>query len=323
MAGQFDRVVMPGETGKIPIKVRTSNVSGTLTKSVTVTTNVQDSAKATIILKVTGEVWQPVQVTPRSAAFGRITIDKVEEGPVRKLTIVSNVEGELKLTDIKSTNPAFQAKVTPIEPGKKYELAVSVVAPLRSGNNSGKINMKTGIPGTPTLVVPVYAYITSPVDVTPTKLSLPAVRSQDLVRHFYIRSNNNKPLKISNLKASNPTLKLNLTDIRNSLTYRLTVDVPASYEPTGSGDMVSFETDNSSVPFVSIPITVRRAVAKPRPKKLSPSKGARTITSGVGTKGNSASAKTPAAQAGAAGSKPGGRAAPAATDKKGAQPAGN
>lgn len=316
MAGQYDRVVMPGETGKIPISLKTTSVSGPLTKSVTITTNVQDSAKATIVLKINGQVWQPVQVTPRSAAFGRITLDKVDEGPVRKLTIVSNVEGDLKLTDIKSTNPAFRAEVTPIEPGKKYELIVSVVAPLKPGNNSGKINIATSIAETPKLVVPVYAYITSPVDVTPAKLALPVVRSQDLTRHFYIRSNNNKPLKISEIKSSNPDLKLQLTDIRNALTYRLTVDVPKSYKPASGGDTISFKTDNSALPLVSIPITVQRPVAK------RPNKNPRPISRGFGSvKGPSA--PKPAVQAGTGASKAAGGPAPAATEKKGSQPAGN
>ena len=322
MAGQFDRIVMPGESGKIPISLKTNNVSGSLTKSITVSTNLQQSGKATITLKIKGQVWQPVQVTPRSAAFGRITIDKVEEGPVRKLTIVSNVEGELNLTDIKSTNPAFLAEVTTIEPGKKYELAVSVVAPLRPGNNSGKINIATGIAETPKLIIPVYAYITSPVDVTPAKLALPAVRSQDLTRHFYIRSNNNKPLKISELKSSNPDLKMELTDIRNALTYRLTVDVPASYEPAGGGDTISFKTDNSAVPLVSIPITVRRPIAK-RPKiPRPPNRNATTVAGSIG-RVNAPSAQKPAAQAGDSASKGVGGPAPAATGKKGSQPAGN
>lgn len=323
MAGQFDRIVMPGETGKIPISVKTNAVSGPLNKSVTVLTNVQGSGKATIVLKVKGQVWQPVQVTPRSAAFGRITLDKVEEGPVIKLTIVSNVEGDLKLTNIKSTNPAFRAEVTPIEPGKKYELSVSVVARLKPGNNSAKINISTGIAETPKLIIPVYAYVTSPVDVTPAKLALSAVRSQDLTRHFYIRSNNSKPLEISELKSSNPDLKLQLTDIRNALTYRLTVDVPRSYKPASGGDTISFKTDNSAVPLVSIPITVRRPIAK-RPKQLArPAKNPRRpVARSIGN-AKGASAPKPTAQAGTGASKAAGGPAPAATEKKGSQPAGN
>jgi len=316
MAGQFDRIVMPGETGKIPISIKTTNGSGRLAKSITVSTNIQSSAKATITLNIQGEVWQPVQVEPRSAAFGRITIDTAQETPTRKLTIVNNVEGDLKLADIQSTNPAFQAEVTPIEPGRKYELTVSIVEALKSGNNAGKINISTGIAETPTLVVPVYAYITSPVDVTPAQLALPVVRSEDLTRHFYVRSNNNKPLKISDLKSSSPDLKLQLTDIRNSLTYRLTVDVPASYKPGDGNDTISFKTDNGTVPVVSIPITDQRPVAK-RPTQVSPA-AARNFQRPAG-----ASLSKPTDRTSADASKPIESAPPAAKEKEGSQPAGN
>jgi len=230
-----------------------------------VSTNVPSTATTSVTIK--GTIWQPVQVTPKSVAFGRITADKAESGLVKKMTIVNNVDGVMTLTDVASTNPIFKPEIRPIEAGKKYELIVTLQPPLKSGNNTGKITMKTGLGEKVTLEIPAYAYVSLPVDVTPAKLTLPSNRTADLQRQFYVRSNTNKPVVLSDLKASNPELKLALANIRQQLTYRLTVDIPASYKPSAGGDTISFKTDNPAVPSIVIPITERapgRSVPRPR-----------------------------------------------------------
>ena len=258
MAGQYDRIIQPGETGKIPVKLATKKASGTITKTISVNTNIKGS-QSSITLKITGEVWQPVQVTPRSAAFGRITPEKADEGLVRKLTIVNNVEGALKLENLSSSSPNFKAELKPLEEGKKYELVVTLIPPLNPGNNTGKITMDTGLEDKPKLDLTAYAYVTAPVDVTPTKLSLPSNRATDLQRQFYIRSNNNQPVQITDLTSSSPALQLELKDIKKSKTYRLTVDIPTTYKPPPAGDKITFKTDNPSVPLITIPIVGRNA----------------------------------------------------------------
>lgn len=230
-------------------------------------TNVPGGETTTLTIK--GTIWQPVQVTPASVAFGRITADQADKGLVKKMTIVNNIDGAMTLTDVASTNPIFKAEVTVLEAGKKYELVVTLQPPLTSGNNTGKITMNTGLAETASLEIPAYAYVSSPVDVTPAALTLPENRTADLQRQFYVRSNTNQPVVLTDLQASNPELKLALADIRGQLTYRLTVNIPASYKPSASGDTISFKTSNPAVPSIVIPITGRAAgQAVPLPQKL-------------------------------------------------------
>jgi hypothetical protein len=232
-----------------------------------VSTNVPGKGSTSLTIK--GTIWQPVQVTPKSVAFGRITADKAGAGLVKKMTIVNNVDGVMTLTDVASTNPIFKPEIRPIEAGKKYELIVTLQPPLKSGNNTGKITMKTGLAETASLEIPAYAYVSLPVDVTPAQLTLPSGRTANLQRQFYVRSNTNKPVVLSDLKASNPELKLVLADIRKQLTYRLTVDIPASYKPSAGGDTISFKTDDPAVPSIVIPITEQTARQRvPRPHDL-------------------------------------------------------
>lgn len=254
--------MQPGESGKIPIKLGTKRGAGPLTKSVRVDTNIPGGSAIT--LKIKGEVWQAVQVTPRSAAFGRVTVEQAKKGLVRKLTIVNNVEGELKLADLKSTNPAFKVDIEPIEEGKKYELTITTVPPLHPGNNTAQIMLSTGLKEMPALKIPAYAYITSPVDVTPPNLSLPTNRTATFTRQLYVRSNTNTPVKLSDLKATNSEIQLELTDIKQGKMYRLSVTVPPTYEPPPGGDKITVKTDNQEVPLLTVPVVQGRATLAPR-----------------------------------------------------------
>ncbi len=263
--GNYDKVIQKGETGKIPVTLSTKNVTGPMSKNITVDTNCA-GAEASITLQIKGEVWQPVQVTPAAAAFGRITTKDAGDTLVRRLTIVNNLEEAIKLGEPKSNNPRIKADVVTLEEGKKFELVVSMVPPLEPGNNSGRITLATGAPESPSIEVQAYAFVTPAVDVTPTSMVLPADRSAPMSRQFYIRSNMGEAIKITDLGVSNANLKLELTDIKEGQTYRLKVDVPTDYVPAAGGDTITFKTDCKEVPEISIPISIQPvAIAGPRP----------------------------------------------------------
>lgn len=238
---------------------------GRLKKSITVYTNIPEQ-NGSIRLTIQGEIWQPVDAKPLSANFGRLAPNTAQSPSLlRKLTIVNNMESEATLTNVRSTNPSFQAQTRVVEPGKKFELTVSVVSPLQAGNNRGKIEISTGIKEMPTLSVPVSAYVMSDVDVSPNKLALRAQRPRDMKRQFTVKNNTKQPLKISDLEASNPALKVGLQEVKPGTMFKIMVDVPAGYHVPPGGDKITFKTGCPSAPVVTIPITevkyTRRAAA--------------------------------------------------------------
>ncbi|MCB9858274.1 MAG: hypothetical protein H6818_21535 [Phycisphaerales bacterium] len=262
--------MQPGESGKIPIKISTKKGAGPLSKSITVNTNIT-GADSTLHLTIKGEVWQPVQVTPPSAAFGRITSDQVTPDQQRKLTIINNIDGELKPTNVKSSSAAFKAELKPLEAGKKFELIVSMVPPLQEGNNTGKITIDTGLEEPATLEVPVYAFLTAPVDVTPTQLTLTSGRTAPMKRQFYIRSHDNKEFEVKNVQCTSDALKIEVTDMRgNKQTYQLIVDIPPDYAPAATGDQITFETSHPAQPKMTIPIMQKPDRGSPRVRSQLP-----------------------------------------------------
>lgn len=254
-AGDYTKIVKPGGAGVIPIKLKPGHMAGPVHKSITVNTNIPGK-ESVIVLEIKGTVWAPVQVTPRSAAFGRLTPDGATDGVSRTLTIVNNLDHPMKPGKIESSNDAFTATLKPVEEGKKYELVVHLTKNVVEGNNAAQINIETGLDDPKTVEIPAYAFLSPPVDITPSKLVLPSGRNAELTRRFYIRSNTTKTIEVTDLKCSTDKLKLELKDIRgDKLTYRLSVTIPADYQPPAQGDEITFKTSDPSVPVGRIPVT--------------------------------------------------------------------
>lgn len=255
-AGTHDRIVQPGKTGKIPIKLNLGRASGPVAKTVMVYTNCTGT-DSMVTLRIQGEVWQPIQASPASASFGRLTADQAKDTTLeRRLTIVNNTEDPVALKGVRVSNPSFKAETKVLEEGKRFELIVNVVPPLATGPVTGTIEIDTNLDGTPKVTIPVNAYVTADVDVTPNQLTLPATRQGKLQRQFFIRNNTIKPVKLSDLKASNENLKLTLVETQPvGKSYRLTVEIPEEYQVADGGDTIVFKTDNEAVPEITIPIT--------------------------------------------------------------------
>ncbi|MFH1419796.1 MAG: hypothetical protein ABII12_16100 [Planctomycetota bacterium] len=202
-------------------------------------------------------VWLPIEATPRLAAFNRISANAATDGTLlRKLTIVNNVDEEANITNIRSTSPMFKAECSVLEPGKKFELTVSLVPPFRPGNNSASIELSTGLNEMPELKVPAQVYITAEVDVMPPKLVLRPGRTSPLTRQVSVKNNSGKPMVVSDVQASNPRIKTTLSESIAGMQYKIDVSIPTDYDVPESGDKITFKTDVPAMPFIEVPVEV-------------------------------------------------------------------
>ncbi|MCG8405887.1 MAG: DUF1573 domain-containing protein [Phycisphaerales bacterium] len=252
-AGSHDRIVQPGERGKIPIKMGTEKFNGPVNKTVTVHTNATGK-NARITLKIQGNVWQVFGVTPNRAVFGRVNEDDIDQTRETRITITNNTESPANLTNIRSSNPTFSAKANTIQPGKQFELVVSAGNTAVPGANTGEIKIDTGHADKPTIKVPISLYVAPAVDVTPAKLMLPSVRSSNTKRNLYVRNNSKEPLTLSDVQVPNPGLKATIEETRpGGKAYRVVLEIPQNYKPA-KGDKISIKTSNSKVPMLTVPI---------------------------------------------------------------------
>ena len=233
-----------------------------MSKAVTVYTNAP-APQATVTLTMQGDVWEAVAAEPRMVNFGRLTAEAARaEGLTQKVTITNNMEARAELTGIRSTSPLFRAEAKTLEPDKKFELVVTVVAPLKSGSNSGTIEVVTGVPEAPKLSIPISAFVVPEIEVSPTSVVLPANRSASMTRQVSVRNNTKTPLKINDLTVSNPGLKVTLRETQAGMLYTITLEAPAGSQ-VSAGDKITFGTDCPTVPNVVVPVSEMRVPAAP------------------------------------------------------------
>lgn len=278
-AGQFDRIVQPGATGKIPVKISTAKAADKLSKSITVHTNVAGT-NSSIQLQLKGEIWRDLQVVPQSASFGRTTVDDINRGKALKLKIVKNLEGKIKLGEPTCPSRAFQATLAMIKENKEFELTVSMTSEYQMGSNSAVIEIPTDDPETPTVEVSAYGFVTQAIDVSPEQLVLPDGPNLGLQRQFYIRCNETAFVKVSNPVSPDPAIKLDLSEVRPGKVYLLKADVAPGYKPS-KGHKITLKTDHTKAPQITIPV-VPNSLAMP---PTSPVRGKTPQTARMGARG--------------------------------------
>ncbi|MEK6644691.1 MAG: DUF1573 domain-containing protein [Planctomycetota bacterium] len=254
-AGAFDRVVAPGGMGRIPLKMNTDKFSGFISKSTMVVTNcVQPDSAITLIMK--GDVWEPVTFMPKTVGFGRVSLqDPKSLAATQTLTIINNSPKPASLSPPKSNNPGVKGEMKVVEPGKKWEVIVSLVPPLQGGVLGASLEFETGVAEMPRLEVPVSAYLAADIEIFPNRLQLPPNRANDLQRQFSIVNNSTTPIKIWEAKSSNTSLKTSIEETRPGFAFKLLLDVPKSYALRKGGDVISVRTDSATSPMLSIVIS--------------------------------------------------------------------
>lgn len=261
-----------------------------MSKSITVHTNVP-GPDAQVILTFKGEIWQPIHPSAPAVAFGRITPADLAHPGKQVITLTNRTGGPINFSEPKVSVSGFAAAIAPIEGTENYELTVTVVPPLKPGNNSGWIEMQTGIADPPTIRIPINAFVTAAIDVMPPSLVLPPSRVVELSRQFYLRTNVDRSFKITRLSTSNPQITAQSTEQAEGKSYQITLKIPSQYAPASeAGDQVTIETDDPEAPTLTIPITVA-AARKPPPNAAI--NGAAGRPAAVAPKTNNAGPQSP------------------------------
>lgn len=262
-AGDWDRVVDPGKSGRIPIRMTTGKISGHIAKTITVTTNAKEQSN--VILRVEGDLWQPVQITPQFIAMGRLQGDTLTKPTTREAIIESNVTEPLEIKSVDTQSALFKAEVQPMVPGKKYKLIVTSVPPFQPGSVVANIKVLTNSTAVPEIVIPASAFIPPPIQVIPPQLHLPANMAAAYERKIYIQNNANEAFTLSNLRCPDTKLDVSVTPKPGPMGYEVLVKVPPNYTVPGTGVMISLDTTVAAAKTIQIPVTQGAVGSMPPP----------------------------------------------------------
>ncbi|MEM7249495.1 MAG: DUF1573 domain-containing protein [Acidobacteriota bacterium] len=159
---EWDRVVAPGESGTITLKVDTARFKGSISKSATVTTN--DPSRPTLKLVVQAEVTSPVDVLPSERLVIRQTEGKAER---RELSLRRPDGAPLRVRDVQVSDDAlrYELKNTGAA-GVDPQLVVWVAESTPPGRVDGKVTLLTDAKDAPEVTVRVRASVVAASEAT-------------------------------------------------------------------------------------------------------------------------------------------------------------
>ncbi len=240
--------LQPGETGEVRTTFNSRGYKGEAHKTITVFSNDPDSPTAPMNLII--NVKQEVSVKPSPSVFFSGLLKDQKETKTVDLAAAS--ETPLKVTKIESSNPLFKAEMKEVEAGKKYQVTVSTVPPLKEGSITGKVTLTTTNPKKPKIELQVNAYVIAEITASPNQLIFKG--KQDKVKTIYVNGPyTRKDLKIQKVETDLKFLSMNLVPVIEGQTYRVEVtlsdDAPEEFK--GS---IKIQNSTKGTPVLSVPV---------------------------------------------------------------------
>jgi hypothetical protein len=268
-AGHWDRSVKPGQTGIIPIQFNTAGYGGEVLKTISVSCN--DPAQTNLTLQLKGTAWKAIDVSPLYAMFNLLADTRTNE--TRAIRIRSNLEEPLTLSEPVCTNATFRAEVKTVEPGKEFELRVTVVPPLDSPSVTAPVTLKTSSSKMPEITVTAFAMTLAAVAVNPPQLSLPPGPLASPAKLMVsIHNNTTNALILSDPSINAPDADVLLKETITGRLYSLLFTFPAGFQiEPGRVVEASVKSNNREFPVVKVPVHQRPAAAgSPQPTPAVP-----------------------------------------------------
>lgn len=251
-AGNWDRLVEPGKTGKIPLQFNSAGFGGLVEKSATVTCNDPQNPSPLLVLK--GAVWTPVEVSPSMAVFNVASDAAGTE--TKTLRIQNNTQSVLALSELQCTNQQIAVSLRPLEPGKIFELTVTVKPPFQPGTHIIPITAKTSLKEAPVLSMTAYLIVKQPVTVGPSQLVLSAKSSEIGGAHtFFVRNQTSSRLRLANPTVNIPGARVEIVETEPGKAANLTVVLPTGIQLKPGGHYeITASTGIDSSPRLVIPV---------------------------------------------------------------------
>jgi hypothetical protein len=259
-AGEWDKRVEPGATGRIPIQFSSASFSGMVQKTVSVVSN--DPRQSNMVLQIKATVWVPLEVTPKTVMF-----QYDSESPTvatQTIKILSNLKEPLQLLEPRIQHPAFRTELQTVREGKEYALLVSTVPPIGTGMIAAPFYIQSRDTNVEPVRVQAYAVERQPIVVSPSQLLLPTGQSGQPIRpSLTIRSQSTNLLVLTEASVNVPGVTVEVKELQPGRMFVLTPTFPAGFElPTGQRVEVSVKSNHPKYAVIRVPVVQTRQVAR-------------------------------------------------------------
>ena len=181
----WDRVVEPGQTGRIPVRLNTRTFNGPVRKAINVTTS--DPTMPRVMLTLAATVMKQVWVEPQYLNFGPV---RPGSQPVATATIHSRGLVPLQLEVVESSVQApFSARLETVTENREYRLVVTLDSTSRTGHVATPIEIRTGLEADPLLRLSALGQVLNAMEVFPRQMLLVQAARRPSRWTFTVRNN--------------------------------------------------------------------------------------------------------------------------------------
>jgi hypothetical protein len=261
-AGTWDRLIQPGQVGKLPLQVNPAHFLGPVTKVVTVKCN--DPANGTNIISLQAVIWRPIDVQPEVITFSQIEGEATNE--TRLVHIVSNLEEPVTFSQPQSTNPLYKAELKTARAGKEFDLLVSYSgAPVVNPFDS--IRIPTSSKDVPVVNINVQTIQQPALVALPDQIRLsPAGLGKAYQVSEFIRNNGRTPVSLSEAFVNVPGVTVQIKETDPGKAFQLNLLFAADFQASpGQPIFLTVKTSHPKRPIFQVPVIVPTPTPTPVP----------------------------------------------------------
>ncbi|HYU35441.1 MAG TPA: DUF1573 domain-containing protein [Thermoanaerobaculia bacterium] len=253
----FDKVIAPGQTGKVHAEVDTTTFNGPISKGVTVFTNDPEHAQIELTLRANVEPY--IQAKPGYARY--ITVQGEEKTGTISQTIWSPDGTSFDVLKVDSPYPFLTTTYREAKPeeripdveGKQWrlEMALSNDAPV--GALADYVRITTNHPKQKLVTIPISGFVRPVIAVTPDVADFGEIELKEpLIRELNVRNFATEPIKITSAEGSLPGMKAAVEPLKDGHEYtvRLTLSPQMAKGPFNGKLML--HTDSPKKPVVEV-----------------------------------------------------------------------
>jgi hypothetical protein len=262
----FDKVIKPGETGKVTAHVDTTAFNGPISKTISIETNDLSTSEAVLTIHAT--------VKPFVEAFpaGFVRFNMLQgDAETQSVTLYSDEEEPFEITKIdvpgdyvKVVSHKIEDPASRVEAGRanqnQYRLDITLGGPdAKIGPLADKVHILTNSKHQPDYFVSVIGVIRPTFRVEPQAVNFGEVAPSDpaATRGVILRSNSLKTPEMFNVtraETSIPGVTANVKPTANKGEYEVTLQVAKDVKPGDLDGTVKIYTNDKINPVVTLPV---------------------------------------------------------------------
>jgi hypothetical protein len=243
--------IAPGQTGEIPVQFNSANYGSQVAKTIDVFSNAKNEPHK--VLRLKGLVWKPLEVSPATAMIN-IPPDGTNALSTT-VRIINKTDNPVTVSNVVSANKVFETTLKETKPGKEFELVITIQPPFTAGNVHGAITIYTSQTNMPTLTVTAIANATPAVQITPPQIVLNQLPDRATTNRVTIMSSTTNVLSLSNAKASDSRIQVDVQPTGRKGMFSVIVVFPAGFQlAAGQKAEVTVESNHPRFPLIRIPV---------------------------------------------------------------------